>query len=146
MNDNPYLNDVSRSGPAGMSGFMLGAIVGAGVALLFAPAAGGDTRRRLGETAKRLGSAAKDKIQEGKSQAREYFEAGKQGLEGARQGFEAGRHGSEGGRHEPGRQGEGQFGQGRREPVPSTGSTPGQTANRTTTPGKTGTPGSTYTP
>jgi hypothetical protein len=122
MNENPYISDVSRSAPAGMSGFMLGAIVGAGVALLFAPATGTDTRRRLGETAKKLGSAARDRIQEGKEQVRERFESG-------RQAFEAGRQGSEG----------------RREPVPSTGSTPGQTGSRTT-PGKTGPQGSTYTP
>jgi gas vesicle protein len=132
MNENPYINDVSRSGAAGMSGFMLGAIVGAGVALLFAPATGTDTRRRLGETAKKLGSAARDRIQEGKEQIRDRIQEGKEQVrdrfEAGRQGFEAGRQGSS----EPGR----------REPVPSA---PGQTGSRTT-PGKTGVPGSTYTP
>lgn len=118
MNENPYLNEESRSGAAGMSGFMLGAIVGASVALLFAPAAGTDTRRKLGETAKRLGSAAKDRMQEGKEQIQNRFQSGQgqnQGsMGGERQGFEAGR----------------------REPVPSTGSTtnPGQTGRTGTTP------------
>jgi hypothetical protein len=139
MNENPYNNDVSRSGATGLSGFVLGAIVGAGVALLLAPATGTDTRRRLGETAKKLGSAARDKIQEGKEQIRDRFESGRQNLESGRQGFETERLAS------PGMESRAadQFGQGRREPVPSTG-TPGQTGSRTT-PGKTP-QGSTYTP
>lgn len=124
MNENPYLNDVSRSGPAGISGFMLGAIIGAGVALLFAPAAGGDTRRRLGDTAKKIGSAAKDKLEDGKNQAREYLESGRQAIESGREGFQNARQGFE-------------------RQTADAGTTPGQTGHRTT-PGKTGTPG--YTP
>ena len=128
MNDNPYLNEEVRSGTAGMSGFMLGAIVGAGVALLFAPATGNDTRRKLGETAKRLGSAARDRIQEGRHEIQERFQGG--GSE-ARPGTEP---------HRPGMESQGFTGSGaRREPVPSTGSTnPGQTgAGRTpSTPGR----------
>lgn len=126
MNENPYLNEESRSGAAGMSGFMLGAIVGASVALLFAPAAGNDTRRKLGETAKRLGSAAKDRMQEGREQIQNRFQSG----QGQNQGSMGGeRQGSMGGE----RQG---FEAGRREPVPSTGSTtnPGQTGRTGTTP------------
>jgi gas vesicle protein len=125
MNDNSYLNDVSKSGPAGMSGFMLGAIVGAAAALLFAPGPGTDTRRRVGETVRKLGGAARDRLNEG----RDLVEKGRHGLENAIGGE---------------RQGEfSQQSQGRREPVPS-GGTPGQTGR--TTPGKTGPQGSTYTP
>ena len=133
MNENPYLNEESRGGASGMSGFVLGAIVGAGVALLFAPAAGTDTRRKLGETAKRLGSkaqemgsaardkmqevgsAARDKVQEGPDKLHERFGSGTSSTTPG-QGFEAGR----------------------REPVPSTGSTtnPGQTGRTGTTPGR----------
>jgi gas vesicle protein len=126
MNENPYLNDVSRSGPGGITGFMLGAIVGAGVALLFAPAAGGDTRRRLGDTAKKLGSAAKDKLEDGKNTAKEYLESGRQAIESGREGFANARQGFE-----------------RRETAGTGSTTPGQTGNRAA-PGKTGTPG--YTP
>jgi gas vesicle protein len=54
-----------------MMGFFVGALVGAGVALLLAPAPGGHTRRRLADTAKRLGSAAKDKVSELRGQASE---------------------------------------------------------------------------
>lgn len=139
MNENPYIND-SRGGSAGMSGFLLGAIVGAGVALLLAPATGTDTRRRVGDTVKKLGNAAKDKIQEGRDQIRDRMESGRQGFESGRQGIEPGRPTTQG--MESRASGE-QFGQGRREPVPSTGN-PGQTGSRTM-PGKTP-QGSTYTP
>ena len=42
--------------------FIVGALVGAGLALLLAPAAGRDTRRRLGSGAKKFGSNAKNVI------------------------------------------------------------------------------------
>ena len=42
--------------------FLLGAAVGAGVALLLAPASGEETRRRIGETAKKLGDDLDDKV------------------------------------------------------------------------------------
>lgn len=51
-------------GISGVTGFLLGAIVGASVALLFAPAPGVDTRRRVGETASRLGNKAREKFDE----------------------------------------------------------------------------------
>ena len=137
MSENPYNNDVSRSGASGMSGFVLGAIVGAGVALLLAPATGTDTRRRVGDTVKKLGSAARDRFQEGKEQIKDRIQEGKEQIKDR---FDSGRQGSQG---MESRSGADQFGQGRREPVPSAGS-PGQTGSRTT-PGKTP-QGSTYTP
>jgi len=42
--------------------FLLGAAIGAGVALLMAPDAGPETRRRLGEAANRLGGNLGDKV------------------------------------------------------------------------------------
>jgi hypothetical protein len=42
--------------------FLIGALIGAGLALLLAPAAGRDTRRRLRSTAKQFGSNAKNAI------------------------------------------------------------------------------------
>ena len=65
MNDNSYMNDSGRSSM--MTGFVVGALVGAGIALLLAPASGEDTRRRIGDTAKRLRDTAKDRV----GQARE---------------------------------------------------------------------------
>jgi gas vesicle protein len=140
MNENPYLNEESRSGASGMSGFMLGAIVGSGVALLFAPAAGTDTRRKLGETAKRLGSAARDKVQEVGSAARDKVqEVGSAARDKMQEVGSAARDKVQEGTdklHD-------RFGSGseagRREPVPSTGSStnPGQTGRTGTTPGRT---------
>jgi gas vesicle protein len=63
MNDHSYVDDAAR-GTAGIAitGFVVGALFGAGVALLLAPASGDETRRKLGETARRLGNTASDKI------------------------------------------------------------------------------------
>ena len=60
------MNNSSMNGASGIVGFVLGAIVGAGVALLLAPATGADTRRRLGQTANRLGSQMKDGVDQAK--------------------------------------------------------------------------------
>lgn len=54
-----------RQTPTFMTGeFLLGAAVGAGLALLFAPAAGSDTRRQISEAARTIGSGTKDKLTE----------------------------------------------------------------------------------
>ncbi len=47
----------------------VGALVGAGAALLFAPASGRQTRQRLGQEASRLSSAAADALKEQKDEA-----------------------------------------------------------------------------
>ncbi len=65
---NEHTNDNGR-GTGAMMGFLLGAAVGAGVALLMAPASGPETRRRLGQTARRWGAGMRDGI----GQAREHF-------------------------------------------------------------------------
>ena len=48
--------------------FLLGATVGAGVALLLAPASGDETRRRIGEQARRLGDEVDHKLQGAKEE------------------------------------------------------------------------------
>jgi len=71
MNDHSYINDPPRGGTAPgitATGFIVGALFGAGVALLLAPAPGGETRKKLGETARRLGSAASDAVNRGREQ------------------------------------------------------------------------------
>jgi gas vesicle protein len=45
-----------------LTAFLLGAIVGAGVALLLAPASGEETRRKLGDSARKLGDDLDDKV------------------------------------------------------------------------------------
>lgn len=44
-----------------LGGFVLGAAVGAGLAILFAPAAGDVTRRKLGETAQKIRNGARER-------------------------------------------------------------------------------------
>ena len=74
-----------------MVAFMLGAIAGAAVALLVAPATGEETRRKLGEKARE----GRDKASEAARQGREFlrnqrdgistaFERGKEAFEQAR--------------------------------------------------------------
>jgi gas vesicle protein len=45
-----------------LTSFLFGAVIGAGVALLLAPEAGPDVRRRLGEAANRLGGDLGDRL------------------------------------------------------------------------------------
>ena len=47
----------------------IGAIIGAGAAILFAPSSGRETRRRLGDEASKLGTAALDAVREQKDEA-----------------------------------------------------------------------------
>ena len=63
MNDNEQRNlDSSLFTP--VVGFALGALVGAGIALLFAPASGERTRRRLGNAARRVSREARHTFDE----------------------------------------------------------------------------------
>jgi gas vesicle protein len=66
-------NDESGGG-ATFAAFVLGAIAGAALALMYAPAAGEETRRRLAE-----------KAREGRDQANRAYERGRAAFEKARQ-------------------------------------------------------------
>ena len=52
-----------------MLGFLLGAALGAGVALLLAPSKGKDMRRRIGNTARRLGDSVTEGLDDVKGKA-----------------------------------------------------------------------------
>jgi gas vesicle protein len=75
-----------RGGQAGsvMVAFVLGAIAGAAVALLWAPATGEETRRKLGERARE----GRDKANEAARQGREFLKAQRENLSTA---FERGK-------------------------------------------------------
>jgi len=60
--DEPYVVIEQRS--AGTGGFLLGLTVGAGLALLFAPRTGAETRRDLQRSARRVGDQAQDLVSE----------------------------------------------------------------------------------
>lgn len=53
---------------APLVGFMVGAAVGAGIALLLAPASGSETRRRIGETSRRLGARVRNGVDQARGQ------------------------------------------------------------------------------
>jgi len=50
-------------GTSSVIGFMVGAAVGAGIALLLAPDSGRETRRRLGQSARRWSDSMKDGVE-----------------------------------------------------------------------------------
>jgi len=83
MNDNPY-NTGTVAGSSAMS-FLLGAVTGAAIALLFAPDAGSETRARLAQAAKRVGSKARQSAQELSQEARDAMERGRQEYEQEKQ-------------------------------------------------------------
>lgn len=74
------MHEYSQSGDSSsrmMTGFMLGAVLGAGIALLLAPATGEETRRRLRETASRL----RDNADEALDRVRERIDEARHGME-----------------------------------------------------------------
>jgi gas vesicle protein len=44
-----------------MAGVLVGAVIGAGLALIFAPMAGNETRRHIGDAARKLGNSTRDR-------------------------------------------------------------------------------------
>lgn len=54
------MDNRGENGNGKMAGFILGSLIGAGMALLFAPGSGQDTRRRLGASMKGIGDRARD--------------------------------------------------------------------------------------
>ncbi|MEX2152897.1 MAG: YtxH domain-containing protein [Gemmatimonadaceae bacterium] len=64
-----------------MSSFLLGLAVGAGIALLFAPQSGMETRRSLARRAKRVRRATEDAVGDVKEKVSETFETARQRVE-----------------------------------------------------------------
>jgi gas vesicle protein len=77
----PYVV-IEREGGGGLGSFILGALVGAGLALLFAPQAGEATQEEIKSRALKLRDAAKDRVRDAQtnlegrlSTAREHVQA-----------------------------------------------------------------------
>ncbi len=92
--DEPYV--VIEKSEAGTGSFLLGLAIGAGVALLFAPRSGEDTRRDLNRRAHRVKDAAhgmaedltdsvRDRFQEARQQVEERIDSARHAVEVKRQ-------------------------------------------------------------
>ena len=77
--DEPYVIIERRSG--GMGSFLAGLAVGAGLALLFAPQSGDETRRQITRSARRVRNAAVDAVGDVRGRVQETFEAARQRVE-----------------------------------------------------------------
>jgi gas vesicle protein len=81
----------SSSGSALFSAFVLGALAGAAIALLYAPAAGEETRRKLAEKAREGRKRAESMVREGQEAFNRHRDNIGQAFERGREGFEQAR-------------------------------------------------------
>lgn len=77
--DEPYVV-IEKSSP-GIGTFVLGLAIGAGLALLFAPQSGEETRRGLQRSARRVRKAAEDAVGEATARVGDTFENARQRVE-----------------------------------------------------------------
>jgi gas vesicle protein len=77
--DEPYVVIEKTSG--GMSSFLIGLAVGAGLALLFAPQSGAETRRTIRRSAKKMRRAARTAVGDVTEKVGDTFETAKQRVE-----------------------------------------------------------------
>lgn len=92
MNDHPQSNGTSRgAGSSGVMGFVLGALVGAGIALLLAPRTGKETRRGLADAGRRWGGAVRDALGQAAETVNDLAQDAEAALDAGREAFEEGR-------------------------------------------------------
>ncbi len=72
---------IERGGGSGIGSFVLGALLGAGLALLFAPKSGEETQEDLKEQARRLRSSAEDRVRDAQKQLEERLEGARKGVQ-----------------------------------------------------------------
>lgn len=68
--EGPYIV-IERDGGSGVGAFILGALIGAGVALLFAPKSGAETQEDIKRQARKLRTAAEERVREAQRQIEE---------------------------------------------------------------------------
>ena len=78
--DMPYIV-IEREG-GGLGPFILGALVGAGLALLFAPQSGEQTQQELRERARRLKNTAEERVRDAQRQLEERLDSARHGVQG----------------------------------------------------------------
>ena len=80
QDDAPYVV-IERDSGGGLGSFVLGALVGAGLALLFAPKSGAETQEDLKEHARRFRGAAEEHVREAQRQVEERLEEVREGVQ-----------------------------------------------------------------
>jgi len=70
QDDSPYIV-IERDSGSGMGSFVLGALIGAGLALLFAPKTGAETQAEIKEHARKLRSVAEERVRDAQRQFEE---------------------------------------------------------------------------
>lgn len=108
MNDYPYSGNEMGRGSAATMSFVLGALVGAGIALLVAPARGEETRHRVADAARRLRQNAGQKLNQARDTINEFRQDARSAVDQGREAFK-------------------QTTQQRHEPMHETRPTPGRT-------------------
>jgi len=86
MNDTSNSNGSSNT-TAVLLGFAVGAVVGAGVALLLAPESGKKTRERLASTAQRLGKSAGETMDQARESMAEMGSDAKSAIKAGQEAF-----------------------------------------------------------
>lgn len=94
QDDSPYIV-IERDRGGGIGSFVLGALVGAGVALLFAPKSGAETQAELKEHARKLRTAAEERVREAQRQLEDRLDDVREGVQdrfdGVKEAMSAGR-------------------------------------------------------
>ncbi|HEY2923482.1 MAG TPA: YtxH domain-containing protein [Candidatus Eisenbacteria bacterium] len=84
MQEYPDLNDSGRNA-TNITPFVFGAVLGAGIALLLAPAHGRDTRKRVGTTVKHWGEGARQALKRTRENLNDFKHDAKSAIEKGRQ-------------------------------------------------------------
>ena len=79
QDDVPYIV-IERGGGSQTGSFIMGALLGAGLALLFAPKSGEDTQAELKERARQLRDTAEDKVRVAQKQLEERLDQARTGV------------------------------------------------------------------
>jgi gas vesicle protein len=90
MNEYSYPNNDPARGANVVMGFVLGAVVGAGIALLLAPATGVETRNRIGDAAKKLRQNAGQTVDRARSAVSDLKDDARHAIDAGRESFRRG--------------------------------------------------------
>lgn len=80
QDESPYIV-IERDRGGGMGSFVLGALVGAGLALLFAPKSGAETQADLKEHARKLRTAAEGRVRDAQRELEDRLEDVREGVQ-----------------------------------------------------------------